>query len=90
MVFPEFVTVSQLVDFNHVVVEAQSPRVAVLSYLGNSSDDSRNPNGVAPVLHVKAAGSVYVGSLATTPFGVAELIRRPSRVAEYSNPWARG
>jgi len=35
---------------NHEVVVTQSPRLLYSATLGNSSDDPRNPNGVAAML----------------------------------------
>ena len=73
------------------------PKVAVLGYLGNGSDDSRNPNRVAAGLHVESAMNSdsdsrqtdpigYAGRLGHNPGGVGELAAVFPRVAEYSNP----
>jgi len=83
---------------NHVVVAAQSPRLLYSATLGNSSNDLRNPNGVAAGPHaIDGLNSIsdedrrglirWVGcTLGAQPLGVGELAALFPRVAEYGNP----
>jgi hypothetical protein len=85
--------------FNHEVVAAQSPRLLYSATLGMAAIDLRNPNGVAPGLHVESTMNStidhdsrqidptgYAGTHGHNPGGVGKLAAVCPRVAEYSNP----
>jgi hypothetical protein len=78
-------TPTEVWGFNHIVVEAQSPRLLYSVTLGVQRG-LRNPNGVAAVLESKAIRRVGVGGPDTTPLGLRDSLAVFPRVAEYSNP----